>query len=240
MCFVPPDLLRMLTFVLGVENWHSGFFAILTLCSRCVETTSWVLWFPLFICASSFLLSRLEPYLSTNAGLWPPSGLLSFFLILFSYGNDCDRESAVALCWFVYCRQRFARRQEDQQTEPTCSSKRGSDLTLCGRGTLHLMSHEATKATLPFGLWQRMGKVSSLSLAPKLNGCRRCNATIPWPCRYGIPLTSVSVHQLEQIIPTIEHRNLFPVALWMTWIFLGVVDHHCSLQFFPTGPSCSR
>lgn len=156
MYFVPPDLLRMISFVLGVEKWHSGFFAILTPCSRCVETTSWVLWFPLFICASSFLLSCLELYLSTNAGL----GLLSFFLILFSYGNDCDTESAVAFCWFVYCRQRFARRQEDQQTEPKCSSKCGSDpLWICGRGIWHLSSHEAKMSTPLFRLWQRMREV---------------------------------------------------------------------------------
>lgn len=138
MYFVPPDSLRMLSFVLGVEKWHSRVFAtILTPCSRCVETTSWVLWFPLFICASSFLLSCLEPYLSTNAGLWPPSGAALFFLILFSYGNDCDKESAVTFCWLVYCRQRFVRRQEDQQTEPNCSSKRGSDPLWKGNPASH-------------------------------------------------------------------------------------------------------
>lgn len=144
MYFVSPYLLRMLSFVLGVEKWHSGFFAILTPCSKCVETTSWILWFPLFICASSFLLSCLELYLSTNAGLGP----LSFFLILFSYGNDFDTESAVAFCWFVYCRQRFARRQEDQQTEPKCSAN--VDLTLCGsvEGELGISHHMRLKCPL--------------------------------------------------------------------------------------------
>lgn len=37
-----------------------------------------------------------------------------------------------------------------------------------------------------------------------------------------------------------QHGHLFHMALWMTWVFLGVVDHNCSQQSFPTRPSCSR
>lgn len=74
------------------------------------------------------------------------SGTAFFFffpLVLFSYGNDCDTEAAVAFCWFVDWSERFAPRQKDQQAEPDCSGSANLDLTLCGRGSLHLMSHEA-------------------------------------------------------------------------------------------------
>lgn len=197
MRFVPPDLLRMLSFVQGVENWHSGFFAILTLCTRCVETTSWVLWFPLFICASSFLLSCLEPYLSTNASLGLPPGLLSFFLILFSYGNDCDKESAVAFCWFVYCRQRFAQgRRISRQNQIALANM---DLIWPSvEGEFCISCHMRLQRPLfPLGCDRGWGKFPHCLFHLNWTAAGDVMPPIPCSCSCGIPLTGVSVHQLE-------------------------------------------
>lgn len=153
--FVPPDLLRMLSFVLREEKWHSVVFAILTSCSRCVETTSWVHWFPLFICASSFLLSCLEPYLSTNASLWPPGySLFSSFCFLMEMTvtqNLLFPSAGLFIADKALPEGRRISRQN--QTAPA-----NVDLTLCGRGTLHLMSHEVKNPPFPLGCDRGWGK----------------------------------------------------------------------------------
>ena len=214
-------------------------FAVLTPCSRCVETTSWALWFPLFLFLRLKASSShcLEPYLSTNACL---RGCIFFFLALFSYGNDCDAESAVAFAGFWIAVRGLPRGRRISRQNQTALVH--LDLILCGRGRLHLMLHEATKSTLtPSSATVKGGKfVSSLSLTRKPNGCKIACNMVPCSCRCGNTVRVFISPLLE--VDHLQLRNPFPAALWRTRGFLGIVDcnYHTSRQPFPTGPLRSK
>lgn len=165
---------------------------------------------------SDFLLS-LPRALSEYKCLPLDLPFFFFLLVLFSYGNDCDAE-----CWFEDCSQRPAQRQGDQRAEPNCSGKSGPDSLWKRKSASHVTWGYKVHPSPP--LPQPKGASLFHHCLLNLNGmAEKQHATLVLAPVAAEILRSPSLRSryLQQIF-----RNLFPAALWRTWMFSGVVDHN--------------
>lgn len=76
----------------------------------------------LFLCFQASSSHCLGPYLNTNVCLGA-----AFFTSFCFLMEITQNPSTAAFCWLVNCSEMLAQRQKDQQAEPDCSSKCGSD-----------------------------------------------------------------------------------------------------------------
>lgn len=145
------------------------------------------------VCFQASSSHCLEPYLSTNACL---QGCF-FFLVLCSYGNDCNTESPFAR--FQVAVRGLPKGRRISRQNQTALKKSGSDSMeeeVCFSCHMRLQ-----RPPFPFFVTARWGKfVLSPSLTPKLNGCKvACNIVL-CSCSCKILLMCLSVNCLKEII----------------------------------------
>lgn len=221
--FVPPKLHRMLVFVL--EEWHSSVLLFLPPCSRCVETTSWALKFPLFISVFSSFLLTLSGALCEYKCL--PPGLLFFPRFVFLWKWLRHRTGCCPLLgWGLQSEVCPEARGSARRTKLLCQIWIWPSVEeeVCISRHMRLQS-----PPFPSSVTAKGGKfVSTLSLTAKPNGCKMAPSTVLRSCSCGNIIHVFIRPSLK--VDHLQLGNLFPAALWRTWMFLGVLDrsHHGS------------
>lgn len=150
----------MLVSAVGVEEQHSSVVLLFLLPAQDVWKLHPELFGFLFF---YFCVFRLPP-LTAQSFIWvqmPASGpAFFFFSSLFYFPMEMTATQNAGLRIAVRGLPKGRGISGQNQT-----ALANLDLTLCGRGSLHLMSHEATKSTLPLLCHSQKGQVCFITVS---------------------------------------------------------------------------